>query len=466
MNIFPGKFKKTPYIALILLILSFICLVQFPVRKYSSVWKGYRVLAVGSSIEESTVLDRLERAGIDGCVTESNSMLSSPNPMVPVHPVLDEANSRRSQWFISKPDGLRYFYIPRAANAGKEKQTDKKIQQAFAGIVDSWFFEQSPGYSPYPLIVAACLILIGMFLFKKRWFFVLVISPWIVYLWSCNTMEGLGSGLFSILFILYTDKTYEHLNSSLLRIYLRTNPIKPLYFLLMPLTAFLLAVLGGTHTMLLWMLAVISSAGMLVCIRSVKQKATEIRERKRLHPFFTAIPMSPASIVPAYKRGTILGILLITIAFILTGIPFISSNARLVSGGIRQSLPQQLYIPSPSGYNAQNGFTVKSFLELQNQRTERSLPDLGDYIETYWMLTLASMIRIGDAIPSPQKGYSVSIEEWNMESDGSIVSRNGHPVVFDDDFIRKALSLVQTPLDILLLNQGRFTTVTMTRLKE
>ncbi|MBO7135988.1 MAG: hypothetical protein J6V73_05110, partial [Spirochaetaceae bacterium] len=73
------------YCILPLLYVTFISLlVIFRIQFVASTWKGYRILAVPSSVSEKNVLKELEEQGINGTLSISSKSLCPKNELTPV----------------------------------------------------------------------------------------------------------------------------------------------------------------------------------------------------------------------------------------------------------------------------------------------------------------------------------------------------------------------------------------------
>jgi len=122
-----------------------------------------------------------------------------------------------------------------------------------------------------------------------------------------------------------------------------------------------------------------------------------------------------------------------------------------------------LYIPSPSGYTKKQGFDIENWTELNQLRKQNTLPDLGTYIGIRWNLDTAPWRRLQETVHDPVAGEVIENNQFFTDKNGVVSEKMNTMFIFDTNFIRKTLSSGITPLETMLIRQGRFMTVEIAR---
>ena len=403
--------------------------------------------------DEKTIVTNLEMLGISDIVTESNSQIINYNSKTPVQPEIGKWNEDRSLWFRNASHNCRYFYL------AETPFLETKINKSFTDAHFSWYLEHSDGIKIFPVVLCFLLLFICLFLLKRRVLFFLYTIPVVFYTFFCNTVSGYLTSIFSIVVFYIFTSLLEPENGALSG-FQRVTRIKhhPVSLCTAPIII-VIASTGGGHSLLMYGITLCLSFSILVLVLSLKTRINFIRERKRIHPVFRPIMMNPESIIGKWPKKTDIYIFLT--AVLLSGTGFLLFNVQDSKTGISDK--QELYIPSPSGYTKSTGFDDKNWTELSQIRTPNSLPDLGTYVSIRWNLETAPWRRIQETIRDPVAGESVGSNQFFSDKDGKISGKMNTMFTFDTNFIRKILSSGITPLETMLMRQGRFMAVEIAR---
>jgi len=437
-------------------LVSIVCLIIlffFPLRTLNPVWKGYRVLVVPLEQNEQKILDTLEKQGINDIVTESNSLILNINSKTPSLPSLGKWNEDRLGWFRNVSTSCRYFYL------AETPFLETKANKAFSGVNFNWYLEHSEGIQLFPVLFGFLFLIICLFLLKQRILFAIYNIPIGFYAYFCNTVSGYITSIFSILLFFLLAGLLEPENKTL-SLYQRLTRIKHHWIplLLFPIIIGITST-GGWQPFLIYVVSLTLSVSITILFFSLKVIITSVIEKKRIHPVFHPVTMNPETIIGKWPKKT--DVYVFIIALLLSATGYILFNAQNSKTSISDK--QELYIPSPSGYTVSTGFTMDNWNELSNKRTENSLPDLGTYVAVRWNLDTAPWRRIQDSTHDPVAGETISNNQFFADKNGIITGKKNTMFTFDTNFIRKILSSGITPLETMLIRQGRFMTVEIAR---
>jgi len=437
-------------------LISIICLILlffFALRTVNPIWKGYRVLVVPLEQNEKKILDILEKQGITDIVTESNSLIININSKTPSLPSVLKWNEDRLRWFRNVSTDYRYFFC--AETPFLEAKTNK----AFSSVNFTWYLEHSDGIKLFPVLFGFIFLFICLFFLKHRILFVSYTIPVVFYSYFCNTVSGYITSIFSILlFFVFTDLLEPENRAFSLN--QRVTRIKNHWIALLITPIILgIALTGGWHSFLMYFVTMTLSVSITFLVISLKANISVIIEKKRIHPVFNPVMMNPETIIGKWPKKNNLYIFIIALLLSATG--YILFN--LQDSKTSLSDKQELYIPSPSGYTESTGFDIGNWNELSHKRTQNSLPDLGTYITVRWILDTAPWRRIQDTMQDPVAGETVSNNQFFADKNGVITGKKNTMFTFDTNFIRKILSSEITPLETMLIHQGRFMTVEIAR---
>jgi len=436
------------------LILGLFLFSFFSEHSSSTVWNGYRILAVPLGIEETQVLSILEDHGITEYCTESNSLIINTNTKVPVIPFLDALNSSISTWFRFASDNVRLLYLAEIPFLdGKIKKISEKH-----GIVS--FFEHSSTviWIPFALSVAYWLLLLR-YSGKKKSFFASSF-PFCIIALSLNNTAGsvLSIGLLTAAYLVSTGL---HTDS---RQFFRTAVRLNILPVILP-ASLLLAVLlvyTGLPGIIQCIAAVCCSVFLVFFGQFIASSRAVLRNRNRLHPGFSPVAIN---VIPKRFEWRI------PFAAISAGtlaLSIVSSFLVFGSPGSGASVPgsEQLSFPSPSGYTVQTDFSAECYESFLALRGYSEIPDLADFLLAHWILESVFWSRVQHPVIYPKPGETITYSMFSAHDEGRITEAPKTVCTFDTAFIRKAFSESQSKLEMMLVKQQRFVGVEIKRLKQ
>ncbi|HNY21309.1 MAG TPA: hypothetical protein PKO22_04070 [Treponemataceae bacterium] len=429
-------------------------LFAFPSHGGATVWKGYRVLSVPKSVPEAAVSGRLDSAGIHKYVTESNSLLVPNSPEAPILPFLAEANARRSRWFSSEDSDSRLLYLEDLS------ALDMRAVKAFREADFSWNLETGGGSNPIAPLCTVFFALTVVILSKKKAQNALICLPFILFSLNCDRISGIICAIVAISsavslarflipdFMIFTPHQIAHR--------FRANPL----LFLFPIVPLLVGLIGGpTQTIMLAVTGFISVA-LLILTQYIPENYRNILRKKRLHPAFrpVAITGSAGQVkidIRFLLRLTIPAAIALTAGITLTVMAAPSTNEKY---------SKELYLPVPSGYTHARGFGVEGFTELEGNKNPDGIPDLADFVGIAWNMRAYPWKKIREPLVTPKQGDTLERVRYSADDSGVITAASETFATFNDEFIRKALNDDGTPLERMLMRQGRFVSVDLKRL--
>lgn len=453
--------RNTPFFVLYSLVFisiaSGIIMVLFPVHTTDTCWKEYRILAVSPPDHEQELVTRLSTAGIGHIVTESNSMLPRGNPLSPVQPFIDEANRLRSRWFYNPESGLRFFFVPDTPHL------ERVIESAFASQPVSWYLEGTASFFLLLLVPPLLLIAAGLFVQKNRLAGVLGSVPAVILAGTWNTMAGMtGASLIVCTVIALSDVLHE--GSFELTGPQRVERVKRNPFLFSPvLVALVIALFNGGHSFALFFMAILATGSVFLLVYLVPAVPVFSEYLGLLHRRrFRCVPIHPHTL---YRSGHVNRSMIVILAgvLILSGAPsaILSSTG---SGKSSFSGEECLYLPIPAGYTDQVGFTPETFESFLRIRSDSELPDLADFLAVQWKMTIFPWTDYRNRLYPPAVGEQMVVYDYLFdEQQGRLLPMARVVAEFDREFIKKTLAGNTTPLEKMLLEQGRFVSGRITR---
>jgi hypothetical protein len=455
-NVFSGK-NGTIRFSLIITVLLFLtgifCLFQFPLHNFASVWKGYRVLVVSLDESEQDIIRRLEAAGIGQYVSQSNSILKNSNPETPDFPFLPALNSQRSAWFVDTAHSFRFLYL-------EEKPfLDRKTEKAFSDAHFFWHLEKSEKQNMVSPVLSLFLAIAGLLLSKNRLSQIVCAVPFILLSFSDSLASGAISAylaLYSIILLasLFDDKDRE-LSRSQVIMRLKSYPV----LFLPPLGALISAFSGGVKSALLFLAAVVSSFSVLFLFNAGEKILGCYRRDTGEHPVFRMQVMHPGTVRRKISGKVVVSVSAATIILSLFSIfPFFSLYGLAPKNQDEVTL-QDLYIPAPSGYTGRAGFDIDGYLQLIALKSRSGIPDLGDFISAQWRIYTFPWQRIQSPAEQPTGKSVAEYSVYSIDGNGVISGKKRIMDIFDTGFIKKTLAENSTPLEKMLIRQGRYVTV-------
>lgn len=436
---------------------SILLMLLFPVRSTNTAWKGYRILAVSPPEHETEIASRLKAAGIGVFITESNSMLPRGNPLSPVQPFVDEANSIRTNWFLDPDNKFRFFYLP------DEPNIEQKTGTALAALPLSWHLEGNSAVVLFLLVPPFLILIAGLVVQKNRLVAFLGSIPAILLAFSWNNLAGMASAsLMACTVIAVSDMLYPgyfEITGRQLLIRAQRNPL-----LFIPvLASFIIAFFCGGHAFLLFSAALAATVSVyllrylvpkLPFLSAYSGKTSQYRLR--------CVPMHPQTVYRNHYLNKTLLIALFSVLFVSGSI-----TSLMFSAGTRKSaFPSegQLFLPAPSRYTDETGFTPETFEAFLKIRDSSSLPDLADFLAVQWKMAIFPWTDYRNRLYPPAVGEQMVVYDYLFdEQQGRLMPMPRVVAEFDREFIRNTLAQKSTPLEKMLLKQGRFVSGRITR---
>jgi hypothetical protein len=430
------------------------CLAAFPVDSGKTLWSGYRALVVSPSASEAEVVSRLRAAGITEFATESNTLLSNSSDEAPVQPYLAKLNEERSRWFTDQEHDLRFFFLKNASFL------DKRVERAFS---DASLFRHLERGAENPRTQAIALLILlatGLATRGNRPFQVACAIPCVMLSVSFARPFGMLSSVSLLwgIIALAGSLTAGGLAIDARKAFLIAIRDRVAMACLALTIAF--AVFGGFHGVAIAFAAGTAALALVFPVMRAVFAARAIIDRKRLHPRFKAVSIAGTG----YAGRSTVSRYALPLAACLSAIAgitaiFVSQPQTRASTDSRV-----LYIPAPSRYTRHAGFGIEGYTELKSLRTDSSLPDLGDFVAAQWYIRTAPWRRVQDPFVPPEPGDTADYT-WYRSDDSGVVTGSARTMcTFDAGFIRKTLADDSTDLERMLLGQGRFVTVEMTRI--
>lgn len=427
----------------------------FPSYSINPVWKGYRFLAVPLEQDEKSILTLLEKNNITDLVTESNSRIKNTSEKVPIQPFLEAKNEALSPWFRNDSEELRYIYIAEAPFL------ESRIQKAFSSSGFSWFFEKADGMHILPIALVVVFFAITVFLSQYRLFLLATGWPFILYAARCNQFPAFLASLLSIYGLFVASDLFEPGKRALSRKMRRKRFNRHPETIVPAILAFFSSFSGKGHSFRMLPVAFALSGALFVLFSSLQDFFRQKLEQTRLHPSFTPEPMHPGSVLKKWPGKNVLYALVPIPVLCVSGF-FLFGTVSMSESRIKGS-GEELYIPSPSGYTSRTGFDSDGYTEMNRLRQEPFFPDLGWFLAVRWNLETAPWRRVQTAVTEPEAGSIAEIMEFTSDENAILSGKKETMYIFNDSFIKKTLSGTVTPLEKMLLAQGRYVTVNLER---
>lgn len=417
----------------------------------TSAWKSWRVLGYPKNTPESALVDSLERVGIENFASFSNSrILAKKDEILPLG-LLESENSRRSAWFSHGETA--YLYIKDRVDL------ERKLEEALNGKVSDWFLEGEGGFLPILALLPIPAWIILFLFSKNRKLSLTALLPAILLPFSLNRWPGLGA---SVLMLLGTFIAAEYVPSTPLKEPLREQLARvfrspylaavillsiPLFFFVIPSSA-------------IRILLAFALFGILNCLIPAIHEFIEAKiGSARVHPRFQPLRMA------AYREKPRLPLIIkaFTLSILVFGAGFAGQAVMPRKTGNPSGV---LSYPIPARYNAPGGFNAEAYDSFMSVRDDKGLPDLGDFLVLRWSIDTFPWRRLQNPWIKPVKGEAVYYTEYRIASDGKITGFPKAMETFDSAYIRRVLLEESTPLERMLMDQGRFVSAKMTRLSQ
>ncbi|HHU36157.1 MAG TPA: hypothetical protein GXZ47_02895 [Treponema sp.] len=442
--------NPVPYVAISsLFVLCFIALailMFIPIRSSITLWKDYRVLTVSPPEFEKEVIIGLKAKGLSEIVTESNSMLLPDNTLSPVQPFITEVNNERRRWFSQEKTGERFFFLSDVPDL------DRRVTEVLSTLPIIWTLEENGVLFLFPSIILLILLAAGIIIQKNRILLVVSSIPTFILALSWNRPSGMITAMILLSALtVHCDLIFTG-NFSLTAVQRLRRLLKNL-FVLLPVVllipfAFLINVRAGV--LLLASLAFSIALIALFHILSAINKPLGF------------VPMHPKTLYrPNFFNKKLIVILSVTLVICsTTGMIFFAAH----TGKLAFSKNQELYLPTPSGYTDQTGFTPEALQAFSTAKPDDSLPDLSDFLAVQWKIAVFPWQDYRNNVNPPQIDEQMLIEEYVFNDEIGMLQATPRVVAtFDREFIKRTLAEKSTPLEEMLIQQGQFVSGRITR---
>lgn len=446
------------------------------------VWQDYRVLCVSPQDREADLLRVLHAAGITGYVTESNAVLSPVQTMTPEMPFFSAAERLRSRWFTDAGGTYRIVYVH-----------EKTAPGHYAGILGplltaagfSWVMENSGSFVLLPVVLLASVLAVLPWLFRP---FPLVAAA-AVFPFLFSLTRNLPAAWFAGFFWLCGLSVLSAALFPPRRIF-SPKDVPPVlvkyarFFLPWFAASVACAFLSG-HGIPFVTLVPAGSAALVVLVIllapgvfSAETLAFTLKNRKRIHPVFRYRMMGDRR--PAGKKIPDLRLFFVQAActLVLT-VPVILSFSGAGTGGSRTEMqgksrfffekPEKnpsdaLYIPAPERYTLADGFSPDAYVRSTaagpvfsgGSLAEGFLFSLADFVTLQWNVAAYPWRKLPGVFTVPREGDVILRRIFRRDGSGILVAEEKIVEKFDADFIMRVMEEYTSPLEKMLLRQGKY----------
>ncbi|ULQ60026.1 hypothetical protein K7I13_01440 [Brucepastera parasyntrophica] len=440
----------TPVFSGLILIAGILILSLFPVRTSAALWNGYRILSVSPEESELQVLDLLNAQGIMDVVTQSNSQI----PEAAVLPNYNEAEQDRKNWFVFPGNNTRFFYLP------EHTVLARSVEKAFAGSGLYWVLESADSFSLVSICLLASLFIAGLFIASNRFFFTVSGLAFILFAVSANHIYGYVSALLAIVSVIFLSNVL-YVRHFRLNYDQKKKRLKKYFWSFLPaIAALVISAAGGMRVLLLFVCSFLISVSATILSFFIRDRIRIYTQRERTHPVFDPFPMSPAAVYRFPVKRIVYTIGVIFPVLLVSGILVFSFGTKNQSEGQFK----ELYLPAPKEYTSKGSFTPEAYMEMLQFEKKHSLPDLADFVALQWHIRMFPWTKIQNGYAYPVIGDTITATDYSIHDNGKVTGETRIIATFDADFIKKVLAEDSTPLEKMLIHQGRFVSAGFKRL--
>ena len=428
----------------------FLLFIVFPLHFYTSVWDGYRLVAVPASTDIEPYISAAEEAGISGVASEfsvANRFSFLENLQHERFPFTDV--ERYTRWFRDNDGGYQYLYFPYTS-------LFKYLSFYFSlyGKRVHFFLETAIPYSPIQGLLALILFVYCIIGSRKKLLFFAAAFSFVCYAFCIKSSLSAATALLSILTAAYWLEALENeltIQWKQLKERIKHN----IFMLILPLVPLLTAVLDGIASFCFFLLALVLSASLLFSVYSFLQLKETYWQQYRQHPSLKLFAMHPQSWARFWNTRYALTATVLTGCLLLVSavIPLVFSMNRIIPAVGTLNVPQPVSRqPLP--------FTDSGFFIVQASRPQDYLPDLSDYIEDCWYTSALPYLNVHEPLQPLTSNMRVDFDSFYEDSEGKLHREEKVIYSFDTVFILHTLrneQLALLPLEKMLLAQTGFT---------
>ena len=427
------KSKLTLIFSFCIFVLSlcFICL--FKSSGNTSVWKGWRVLAVENTISESEVLGSLEKVGIKNVVSVSGANAKVTSQFVPVLPsFFDSYSDECKNYFTSYDNNFNIYYIKKPVSVQKLK----KLPFMFSLDLP----KENLFFLPFVSLAFAVVL---VFFHKNKIKYSLLSLPFVVLSFFSASLPSFFVSLFAFTTLLLFSFLEGRTNAFF---YCLKNP-----FLLISVAAsFASSVFGGWKMVLLYCAACICCASIFVLYDEI---LVLIEANSNKTGNFRYVKIVGARFCPKMNQKSLYAF------YGLSALVLICGVLSCVIPAIKNDSSFENRIPSPEKISKAS-FNMSGYQKTAKKASE--LPNLSDYVERSWnarkigFSSLNSDFHYDAPVSKNQEVYET---EYVLDGE-NIVETENKVLQFDNKFIRSSIKSLKEQesltIESVLLDQGSF----------
>lgn len=409
----------------------------FRFQTISSVWKNFRIVAVPVTVGEEVVLSTLDNLGFSEVISASSKTFISKNNMTPYVPVLDSYEQNLSNLFFDKSKNYSVYYLR------ETKDIDKKLLQLKKSVDSSWRIEQNSNIVYFSLIIPFVLSAIFFIFSKKKFLFLLLQLPFLVFCFTSTIFSSVVVASLSTVVFFYIQYFWQ--KPGWIKCILTDFVVISFVFLI-----FVVAVLGGLKGFLLFLCALVSSALVFVIFYWA--------HKQNNHSLFIFINSAQSCVFPLRQKIQFCGVALVCL-FVLSGF-FIIKNQFFATGGLRN-----LTLPVPIEVIEVTDFSINSYQNfLALSESQNTMCNLVDFVSVSWQTEIFPFVTLHSDMPPAVLGSEVVIPSFEYEEKTGTVSVKQKIMYTFDDFyldtlLQKLENTVSLYVENLLLLQQKFVDV-------
>ena len=353
-------------LSILITLISLFLLVFFSLIPSTSMWKGYVVLYADCSIPEEKVLTALENKEIKNVLTLSRQRQPVVSTQAPVQPQdLQGYLSQRKSFFFDKETLCQLYYVPNVYSVAL-KSVASDLATTYKNLSVGLDLQQK-----YPCIVPLiCFVSFIIFIVASKTKFCVFVSGIFPLIYSfCLPMYNGGAAAILLMYSAFAASTIWR-RRGMLKVLSRTVWILVLFLLPIPV-AFASSIHNGFMILPVYagMLALLY---LLDCAISAKNATRS----------FSALPILSAQMISLVNKKNKRFIFVPVVTAALFIVAFIFSDIFVISKS-----EKDLYIPAPTEYTVDDGFTVQNYEYVKNAEKRAGvnfLPGMVQYVSWVW----------------------------------------------------------------------------------
>lgn len=419
------------------------------IRFNSSLWQGYRVLAIPAETNKEIILQAGTAAGITGIISENTipnrfAFLEAQHytgfPFTPLE--------HYQQWFENSAENLCYLYIPYTSLW--------QFIQFYAMLyisIQNFYLEPPVPYALFQMGISVLLFAYCIVHTKKKALFFAAAVSFLWYSACTRSNLVLTASLLSIFSAAYWIEALGS-ETTVLWKQLKERIHQNYFMYILPALALVFAVIAGIQSCCFFFLSIILSIAFVFSVYSFLQLWAHDRAKSRLHPQLKILAMHPQSWYRFWNTPYALrtSILTTVLLFISTVFPLFFSWNRLNRTIHTVSIPAPVLSPNRT-------FTDDSYFSACAMRPVSYLPDLGSYIEDQWYAKTLPYMNVHNPFTPLSKNAQIRYTFFTENPQGALEADEKILYTFNDAFIENLLQAPQlktVSLEAMLYTQNGF----------